>query len=96
MNVQREKKDFYNAILNLKNESDCEKFFYDLLTENELKQITKRWQIALKLNENTEKNYRQIAKELKTSITTVGRVKSFLDGNLSKGGYQLILNRIGN
>jgi uncharacterized protein YerC len=54
----------------------------------------RRWQIVLRLGEEKPRSYRKIAAELGTSTTTIVRVKRFFTGNLSKGGYQRILNKI--
>lgn len=91
---EKEEKDLYRAILKLETDDECNKFFHDILSPKELKRITKRWQIALCLSEKKPKSQRKVAKELHTSTATVGRVKRFLDGDQTHGGYQLVLNKI--
>ncbi|MBT6691412.1 helix-turn-helix domain-containing protein [Candidatus Parcubacteria bacterium] len=83
--------DLFKIILKLKNIKEAEAFFRDLCTISELQEMVDRWRIVRLLSEN--KSYRDIAKELKTSTTTVSRVASWLKNG--KGGYSLALKRSG-
>lgn len=80
----------FTAILSLRSVSEAEKFFRDLCTAEELKEMTDRWEIARLVD--TGLPYREIAARLKTSTTTVSRVAAWLNGGL--GGYRLVLNRL--
>lgn len=82
--------DLFEAILGLKNINECEAFFRDLCTIQELKDMRDRWQIVKYLQNNLP--YRDIAKKLKTSTTTVARVAFWLKNG--KGGYVSVLRRL--
>lgn len=81
----------FEAILLLRTEEECALFFRDLLTLDELAEISTRWQIVLELLAG--KKVREITQAMGVSSTTVSRIRQWLkDG---KGGYKLILGRIG-
>lgn len=82
----------FNAILTLKSVTECESFFRDILTLKELEDMILRFKIARMLNTPKHKPYLEIAKELKTSTTTVTRVARWL--NTGEGGYTLALARL--
>lgn len=79
----------FKAILKLRTISECEKFFRDLCTIGEIKEMAKRWKIAQMISQGMP--FREIAKKTKTSTTTVSRVAHWL--YYGKGGYQLVLDR---
>ena len=83
--------DLWKAILKLQNSPECAKFFRDLCTKEELRAMSERWQAAKKISQN--ESYRDIAKDVGMSVTTVARVAYWL--NHGKGGYKLILKRLG-
>jgi Trp operon repressor len=64
-------------------------FLFDILSPTEYKDLSIRWQIVKQLNEGTP--HREIAKNLKVSVTTVTRGSREL-ANL-KGGFQQVLNK---
>ena len=66
-----------------------EAFLYDVCTPQELAELANRWHIA-NLLATTKKSYRDIAEEVETSVTTVGRVARFLNEE-KYGGYRLAL-----
>lgn len=80
----------FEAILLLRTEEECALFFRDLLTLDELSEISNRWQIALELLAG--KKVREITQALGVSSATVSRIRQWL--NDGKGGYKLILARI--
>ena len=80
----------FKAILSLKTVKETEKFFRDLCTVEELKDMSERWKIARLLNKGLA--YRKIAEKLNVSTTTVSRVALWL--NNGEGGYQLVLSRL--
>lgn len=82
----------FKAILTLKNVSECEKFFRDVLTIKELQEMISRFKVARELSKPKPKSYIEIAKEVGTSTATVTRVAQWLKG--AGGGYRLVLNRI--
>lgn len=80
----------FKAVLSLKSVNEAEDFFRDLCTINEIKGMSERWEIVQLLNENMA--YRNIAKKLAVSTTTVSRVANwFFNG---EGGYGLVLDRL--
>ena len=81
--------ELFKAILSLKTVKEAEQFFRDLCTIEEIKEMSERWQIAKMVDMGLP--YREIAKKLKVSTTTVTRVALWL--NNGAGGYHLMLNR---
>ena len=81
--------ELFKAILSLKTVKEAEQFYRDLCTIDEIKDMSERWQIAQMVNKGLP--YREIAKKLDVSTTTVARVALWL--NNGAGGYRLILNR---
>ena len=79
----------YKAVLLLKNEDECRRFFRDLLTEAEIKEFTNRWKVAQMLDNKFP--YEKIVRETGMSITTIARINKWL----TKGndGYKLMLKR---
>lgn len=80
----------YKAVLSLKTEKECGKFFRDLLTEPEIKEFSNRWQVAQMLNQ--KKSYETIENQTGMSSTTIARISKWL--NSGKGGYKLMLDRL--
>lgn len=80
----------FKAILKLKTVSECEKFFRDLMTVQEIKTFAARWKTVLMLNK--KEAYRIISKETGMSTTTVTRINNWLERGT--GGYKLVLKRI--
>ena len=68
-----------------------EAFLYDVCTPQELAELANRWHIANLLS-TTKKSYREIAEEVDTSVTTVGRVARFLNEE-KYGGYRAALKK---
>lgn len=77
-------KDLFRALLALETVEDCENFFRDLCTIQELKAITERWEIAKLVSQNVP--YRVIGQKTGASSTTIARVAHWV--NYGKGGYQ--------
>ena len=80
----------FSAILSLKDTKEARAFFRDLCTMAEIEDMSERWQVAQLLDQG--KTYREIAKKLNVSTTTVSRVASWL--NNGTNGYRLILDRL--
>ncbi|MFH1838483.1 MAG: YerC/YecD family TrpR-related protein [Candidatus Kuenenbacteria bacterium] len=85
----KETTELFKAILSLKTVEECENFFRDLCTLEEIKGMEKRWQIARMLYQDIP--YRDIAKELEVSSTTVSRVAQWL--NHGANGYMSVLRK---
>jgi len=83
--------DLWQAILKLKTEKECYQFFRDLCTVEEIIAMADRWQAVKQINDGEV--YREIARDVGMSTTTVARVAHWL--NHGKGGYGLILKRLG-
>jgi len=86
-------KDLYNVISLLKNSDECYRFFSDLCTPKEIKDMADRWHVAQFLNEG-KLSYREIHAKTGVSVTTIGRVARFLTQENYKG-YQMMLKRKG-
>ena len=81
----------YKAVLKLKTTDECERFFRDLCTINELKDLAQRWEIVLMLND--EIPYREIEAKTGASTATITRVAHWLKHG--EKGFKLVLNRLG-
>ena len=82
--------ELYTAFLKLKTKTEAAHFLRDLLTLPEIKEFSKRLQIATALYKN-QGSYQAIAQKLHVSTTTVTRVAHWL--HHGKGGYKLVLDR---
>ena len=77
--------------MKLKTSDEAHRFFRDLCTAEEIDEMARRWQVAKMLAD--ERPYREIADETEVSTATVTRVAHWLTHG--KGGYRLILRRLG-
>lgn len=82
--------ELFEAILLLKNEEECYRFFEDICTIAELKSLAQRLAVAKMLD--SDQTYTAIAEETGASTATISRVKRAL--NYGADGYRLILNRL--
>lgn len=80
----------FKAILSLNNINEAQRFFRDLCTIEELKDMSERFEIARLLDDNM--TYRDIADRLKISTTTVSRVANWMKNGM--GGYQIALDNL--
>lgn len=85
------RKAFYDAVLKLKSEEDCEAFFEDLCTVQELESISQRLLVARLLTE--DKVYTDIVEKTGASTATISRVNRTL--RYGRGGYELVFGRLG-
>ncbi len=83
--------DLYRAVLCLQTEEECEKFFADLCTVNELKSISQRVVVARMLKDKSV--YSDIVAATGASTATISRVNRAL--HYGEGGYELVLDRLG-
>lgn len=81
----------FEAILLLKNQEECYRFFEDICTIGELRAIAQRLEVAKMLYGDT--TYTDIADKTGASTATISRVKRCLF--FGADGYQLILERLG-
>lgn len=82
--------ELFKAILSLNSIDNCEAFFRDLCTIQELKDMRDRWLIVAYLQKGLP--YRDIAKKMKTSTTTVARVAFWLRNG--RGGYNSVWQKL--
>jgi len=83
----------YEAILKLENIEECEAFFEDLCTVQELESITQRLVVAKLLTEG--RVYTDIVERTGASTATISRVNRTLN-YAGKGGYNKIFERLDN
>lgn len=81
--------ELYKAILSLKTLNEAQRFFRDLLTEEEIEEFSKRWQAAQMLDAAVP--YTTIQEKTGLSSTTVARISRWLKNG--KEGYRLVLDR---
>ena len=87
--VEENAKSMFEAILKLRDESECEKFFKDVCTTKELAAMAQRYAVAKMLDENAK--YAEIVEKTGASTATVSRVKrSIEDGS----GYEIVFRRL--
>lgn len=90
---QINKKDFeifYKAILSLKTVEECDAFFNDVCTIQELESFKQRLEVAFLLKEKM--SYAEINKITSASTATISRVSKCL--NYGDGGYSIVIDRI--
>lgn len=81
----------YRAVLSLKTESECEAFFEDLCTPQELSAIAQRLSVANMLTDGCV--YNKIVEETGASTATISRVNKTLNYQAA-GGYKIVFDRI--
>ena len=82
-------RDLFEAILELEDADEVERFLRDLCTLSELQAMAHRWEVA-KLVEGGLP-YQEISRQTGASTTTVTRVAHWL--RYGEGGYRLALER---
>ena len=79
-----------DAILRLQTLDEAERFFRDLCTLGELRDMAQRWAVARMLDQGL--HYAQISQETGASTATITRIASWL--RHGEGGYRLLLDRL--
>jgi len=79
----------FDAILTLDTRDETERFFRDLCTLNELRDMAQRWAVVRHLADG--KHYAEISRETGASTATITRIASWL--HHGEGGYQAILDK---
>jgi TrpR-related protein YerC/YecD len=87
---QRDIDELYTVITRLENLEECRKFFRDLLTETEIRELAERWKVARMLWQGVP--YTSIEEETGLSSRTIARVHKWL--KRGKGGYIMMLRRL--
>jgi TrpR-related protein YerC/YecD len=80
----------FEAILSLKNQEECYRFFEDLCTIKELRDMAQRLKVAKLLASKV--SYQIIMGEVMASTATIGRVNKSL--RYGADGYKLIFERM--
>ena len=80
----------FNAILTLEDTEETERFFRDLCTLNELRDMAQRWAVVRKLDSGM--HYAEISRETGASTATITRIASWL--NHGEGGYRAMLDKL--
>ena len=79
----------FRAILSLEDTAEAERFFRDLCTLNELRDLAQRWAVVRLLDSG--KHYAEISRETGASTATITRIASWL--NHGEGGYREMLEK---
>ncbi len=82
----------YEALLLLENNNECQRFFADLCTPQEIKALQERWKVCQLLAEG-KLSYREIQLATEVSLATITRVARFLRQERHHG-YKLVLEKI--
>jgi TrpR-related protein YerC/YecD len=80
----------FGAILRLETPLEAERFFRDLCTLGELRDLAQRWAVVRMLDAGL--HYAEISKRTGASTATITRIASWL--RHGEGGYQSMLARI--
>ena len=78
------------AFLSLESKQEAKAFLRDLLTDSEISEFSKRWQVARLLTAGS--SYTAIEKETGLSSTTIARISKWLQEG--EGGYRLMLDKL--
>ena len=81
---------FFKAILSLKTEEDCTRFFEDVATIGEVQAMAQRLHVAKLLNDGCK--YSDVAEVTGASTATISRVNRSL--HYGSDGYKMALDRI--
>ncbi len=80
----------FAAILRLKTPEEASRFFRDLCTLGELRDMAQRWAVVRQLDAG--RHYAEISRATGASTATITRIASWL--NHGEGGYRLVLGRL--
>ena len=80
----------FKSILSLTSVEECYRYFEDLCTNKEVRDMGQRLQIAIQITQ--KKSYLEAAESLGVSSATIGRVKRCVD--YGSGGYAMINDRL--
>ena len=82
--------ELFEAVLTLRDQEDCYRFFEDICTINEIHSIAQRLQVAKLLSQS--KTYSEIESITKASTATISRINKCLI--YGADGYKRILERM--
>jgi len=80
----------FDAILQLGSADEADRFFRDLCTLGELRDLGMRWAVARLLDQGL--HYAEISERTGASTATITRIASWL--RHGEGGYRLVLDRL--
>ncbi len=80
----------FKAILTLEASDEAERFFRDLCTLNELRDMAQRWAVVRLLESGM--HYAEISRSTGASTATITRIASWL--NHGEGGYRAMLDKL--
>ena len=80
----------FTAILELGDLEETERFFRDLCTLTELRDIAQRWAVVRLLDSGL--HYAEISRQTGASTATITRIASWL--NHGEGGYRAMLDKL--
>ena len=83
----------YKAILSLRSEEECRRFFDDLCTPTELRSMEQRYDVAVYLLK--DQVYAEILEKTGASSATISRVRRNILDNESGGTMREIIQRLG-
>lgn len=81
----------FSALRSLKTDEEARAFLGDLCTPREIDDLSQRLEVATMLQRGH--SYMDVSRATGASSTTVSRVSKCLNGE--RGGYRLVLGRIG-
>ena len=81
----------FQAILSLDGLDETQRFFRDLCTLSELRDMAQRWAVVRLLAQG--KHYAEISRETGASTATITRIASWL--HHGEGGYEAVLAKSG-
>ncbi|MEA2609235.1 MAG: hypothetical protein QOJ75_1478 [Chloroflexota bacterium] len=82
--------ELFTAILQLEDVDETERFFRDLCTLTELRDIAQRWSVVRLLDSGL--HYAEISRRTGASTATITRIASWL--NHGEGGYRAMLDKL--
>jgi TrpR-related protein YerC/YecD len=80
----------FEAIMGLESQEETERFFRDLCTLNELRDMAQRWAVVRMLDSGL--HYAEISRRTGASTATITRIASWL--NHGEGGYRAMLDKL--
>jgi TrpR-related protein YerC/YecD len=83
-------KALFETILRLETRDETERFFRDLCTLNELRDMAQRWAVVRMLDSGL--HYAEISRTTGASTATITRIASWL--NHGEGGYRAMLDKL--
>ena len=88
--AQKNMHQFYRAVLALKDEEECRKFFDDVATIKEVIDLSARLEVPRMLDSGAV--FSEISRETGASSATISRVNKCL--TYGEGGYKIVIDRI--